>query len=324
MKALLCTRYGTPDDLELADIPEPAAGVGEVVVRIAAAALNFFDTLIIAGKYQIKPEPPFSPAAEFAGTVISIGAGVGGFAPGDRVLGYCRYGAAREQLAIAADRLVKMPAELDFDRAAGLCVIYGTTLHALMDRARLQPGETLAVLGASGGVGLAAVEIGKLMGARVIACASSDDKLAFARQYGADDLINYDKDDLKQSLRRLTDGRGVDVIYDPVGGLYTEAALRAISRAGRFLVIGFAAGEIPKLPLNLVLLKSCDVMGVYWGAFVDHDKAGHRANMTQIMAWCADGKLSVHIHKVYPLRDAAAALKAIAARQVMGKVILRP
>lgn len=324
MKALLCTRYGGPDDLELADIPVPEPAAGEALVKIAAAALNFFDTLTIAGKYQVKPPMPFSPAAEFAGTVEKLGAGVSGLKVGDRVLGYGSHGAAREYIAIAVDRLVKIPDSVDFDRAAGLTVTYGTTLHALKDRAKLKSGETLAVLGASGGVGLAAVELGKLMGARVIACASSAEKIAFARQRGADDGIDYGKEDLKEGLRRVTQGRGVDVIYDPVGGAYSEAALRSIAWLGRFLVIGFAAGEIPKLPLNLVLLKACDVMGVFWGAWIERDKAGHRANTEQLLAWVAEGRLSPHVHAVYPLAEAAKALKAIAARQVMGKVILRP
>jgi NADPH2:quinone reductase len=324
MKALLCSRYGTPDDLELADIADPAPGPGEAVVRIKAAALNFFDTLIIAGKYQTKPAMPFSPSAEFAGTVESIGAGVSGFKAGDRVLGYSGYGAARERIAIKTERLVKIPNNLDFDRAAGLCVTYGTTLHALKDRAKLKSGETLAVLGASGGVGLAAVELGKIMGARVIACASSAEKIAFARKHGADEGIDYAKDDLKEELRRITDGRGADVIYDPVGGAYAEAAIRSIAWLGRYLVVGFAAGDIPKLPLNLVLLKGCDVLGVFWGSWIQRDPAGHRANTEQLLAWAAEGKLSSHVHAVYPLAQAADALKAIAARKVMGKVILHP
>ena len=300
MKALLCTRYGTPDDLTLAEIPEPVAGPGEVVVRIEAAALNFFDTLIIANKYQTKPPLPFSPAAECAGTVEALGGGVTKFAIGDRVMAYTGYGAARERIAVSADRLVRIPDSLDVDRAAGLCVTYGTTLHALKDRGKLKAGETLAVLGASGGTGLAAVELGKLMRARVIACASSAEKIAFARNHGA------------------------DVIYDPVGGAYAEAALRSIAWQGRFLVVGFAAGEIPKLPLNLVLLKGCDVIGVFWGSWIERDPAAHRANMEQLLAWCVEGKLSSHVHAVYPLAEAPAALNAIAARQVMGKVILRP
>ena len=324
MKALLCTRYGGPDDLELADIPVPEPGPGEALVKVAAAALNFFDTLIIAGKYQSKPAMPFSPAAEFAGAVERLGAGVTGLKAGDRVLGYGGHGAAREQIAIPADRLVKLPDGVNFDHAAGLTVTYGTTLYALKDRAKLKSGETLAVLGASGGVGVAAVELGKLMGARVIACASSPEKLDFARKHGADEGIDYAKEDLKDGLRRLTQGRGADVIYDPVGGPYSEAALRSIAWLGRFLVIGFAAGEIPKLPLNLVLLKACDVLGVFWGAWIDRDKAGHRANTEQLLAWVAQGKLTSHVHAAYPLAEGPAALKAIASRQVMGKVILKP
>ncbi len=324
MKALLCTHYGTPDDLTIEDIADPVAKPGEAVVEVKAAALNFFDTLIIAGKYQTKPAMPFSPAAEFAGVVQSVGPDVTSVKVGDRVLGYLGYGAARQRVAAPADRLVPIPDALDFDRAAGLCVTYGTTLHALKDRAHLREGETLAVLGASGGVGLAAVELGKAMGARVIACASSDDKLAFAKQHGADDGINYATDDLKEALRRVTGGKGVDVIYDPVGGAYAEQALRSIAWKGRFLVVGFAAGEIPKIPLNLALLKGCDIVGVFWGSFVERDPAGHRGNTRQILDWVVAGKLSAHVQAVYPLADAANALKALAARKVMGKIVLKP
>ena len=324
MKALLCTHYGTPDDLVLADIADPTPAPGEAVVRIHAAALNFFDTLIIAGKYQTKPAFPFSPSAEFAGTIESLGEGVTGLQVGDRVLACSSYGAARERIAIAAGKLIKIPDSIDFDHAAGICVTYGTTMHALKDRAKLQPGETLDVLGASGGTGLAAIELGKIMGARVIACASSPEKITFAREHGADDGIDYAKEDLKEALRRATNGKGPNVIYDPVGGQYAEPALRAIAWKGRYLVVGFAAGEIPKLPFNLMLLKGCDVQGVFWGSFIERDLAGHRANTEQLLAWCAAGKLSSHVHAVYPLAEAATALKAIAARTVMGKVILRP
>lgn len=324
MKAVLCTRFGGPDDLELKDLPDPIPAAGEVVVKVAAAALNFFDTLIIAGKYQVKPPFPFSPAAEFAGTVEAVGAGVTGLAPSDPVLGHAAFGAAREKVAIAADRVVKLPPGLALERAAGLTVIYGTTVHALQDRARLRPGETLVVLGASGGTGLAAIELGKQMGARVIACASSAEKLAFAREHGADATVNYAEEDLKDALKRLTEGRGADVIYDPVGGPYTEPALRSIAWQGRFLVIGFAAGEIPRLPLNLVLLKGCDVVGVFWGAWIERDKAGHRANMQAIVRWAAEGKLSAHVHAAYPLARTADAIKSLSDRKVMGKVVLRP
>jgi NADPH:quinone reductase len=324
MKAILCTHFGTPDDLELADIPQPAAGPGEAVVRVKAAALNFFDLLIIAGKYQHKPPFPFSPASEFAGIVESVGAGVTEIAPGDRVMGSTGWGAAREILVARATQLVKLPEQLDFERAAGLTVTYATTLYGLRERGELKTGETLVVLGASGGVGLAAVEIGKIMGARVIACASSDEKLAFARSHGADETVNYASEDLRGALKRLGGERGVDVVYDPVGGPYAEPAVRALGWEGRYLVVGFAAGEIPKLPLNLVLLKSCDIRGVLWGAWTTREPAAQRALMTDIVRWCAEGRLSAHVHAVYPLSEIATALKAIADRKVMGKIVLRP
>jgi NADPH2:quinone reductase len=324
MKAVLCTHFGAPDELELADIPEPHAGPGEAVVRIKAAALNFFDTLIVAGKYQHKPPFPFSPAAEFAGLVESVGAGVSDIAAGDRVIGNIGWGAAREAVAVPADALVKIPDTLDFERAAGLTVTYATTLYALRERAALKPGETLAVLGASGGTGLATIEIGKIMGARVIACASSDEKLTFARAHGADETVNYATEDLRNALKRLGGERGIDVVYDPVGGSYAEPAVRSLGWEGRYLVVGFAAGEIPKLPLNLVLLKSCDIRGVLWGSWVRREPAAQRALMTQIVKWCAQGKLSAHVHAVYPLAEIVAALKAIADRKVLGKIVLRP
>ncbi|HTZ01942.1 MAG TPA: NADPH:quinone oxidoreductase family protein [Xanthobacteraceae bacterium] len=324
MKAVLCTHFGTPDRLEIADVAEPQAGPGEAVVRIKAAALNFFDTLIIAGKYQHKPPFPFSPAAEFAGVVEAVGDGVTAVAPGDRVMGNSGWGAAREAIAVPAETLVKIPAGLDMDHAAGLTVTYGTTLYALRDRAGLKPGETLAVLGASGGTGLAAVEIGKIMGARIIACASSDDKLAFAREHGADGTVNYAREDLRGALKTLGGEHGIDVVYDPVGGAYAEPAVRALAWEGRYLVIGFAAGEIPKLPLNLVLLKSCDIRGVLWGAWVKREPQAQRALMTDIVQWCVQGKLKPHVQAVYPLADIAVALKALAERKVMGKVVLRP
>lgn len=323
MKAILCHRYGTADDLELVELPEPQAGEGDVVVKVASAALNFFDTLLIAGKYQIKPDFPFSPSAEFAGTVHRIGAGVMDFKPGDRVMSYAAYGAAREYVVAKASRLVRVPDNLDFERAAGLSVTYGTTIHALKDRAKMRPGETLAVLGAAGGVGLAAIEIGKLMGARVIACASSDEKCDFAKKHGADETVNYGRDDLRAELKRIGGKHGIDVIYDPVGGDYAEPALRSMAWEGRYLVIGFAAGEIPKMPLNLVLLKGCDIVGVHWGLFVEREPDAQARNMDEIMHWCADGKLSAHVHAVYPLGETAQALKDIAARKIMGKAILK-
>ena len=324
MKALICTGPSKPEDLTVADLPDPVAGPGEAVVRVEAAALNFFDLLIIAGKYQYKPAFPFSPGAEFAGTVESLGEGVTGFAAGDRVIGYSGWGAARQKLAIAATRLAKMPAGLDADRGCGLIVTYGTSYYALKQRGELKSGETLAVLGASGGTGLAAVELGKIMGARVIACASTDEKLSFAREHGADHGVNYGAVNLRDGLKALGGEHGIDVVYDPIGDKYAEPALRSLAWLGRYLVVGFAAGEIPKLPLNLMLLKGCDVRGVFWGSWTERDPDGHRANMADLMRWCAEGKISGHVHAAYPLSDAAHALNEIAGRKVMGKVVLKP
>jgi NADPH2:quinone reductase len=324
MKAVLCQRFGTPDELVLADIPDPVAGPGEVVAKVAAVGLNFFDTLIIAGKYQTKPPFPFSPGGEFAGVVESVGAGVTAFRPGDRVMGYTNYNAARERIAVPGTQIVKIPAALDFERAAGLTVTYCTAYHALRHRARLLPQETLAVLGASGGVGLAAIEIGHVMGARVVACASSDDKLAFARAHGADETLNYAKEALREGLRRLGGEHGVDVVFDPVGGPYSEPALRSLAWEGRHLVVGFAAGEIPRLPLNLVLLKGCAVLGVFWGNWVGNAVDDYKSALAELANWCVEGKLSCHVQKVYPLAETAHALRALADRAVMGKLLLRP
>jgi NADPH2:quinone reductase len=323
MKAVLCTHFCKPEELEFADIPSPKTGSGEALVRVKAAALNFFDTLIIAGKYQQKPPFPFSPAAEFAGTIEQIGDGVTDIAVGDRVMGWMGWGAAREYVVAEARQLVKIPQSLDFERAAGLCVTYGTSLYALRERAQLKHGETLAVLGASGGVGLAAVELGKLMGARVIACASSDEKLKFAREHGADETVNYDSENLRDALRRLGGEHGIDVIYDPVGGSYTEPAVRSLAWEGRYLVVGFTAGEIPKLPLNLVLLRGCDIRGVFWGSWGKREPQALRNSLSDVAQWCAAGKLSGHVHAVYPLQEIAAAMKAIADRKVMGKIVLQ-
>jgi NADPH2:quinone reductase len=324
VKAILCQRFGTPDDLVLADIPDPVAGPGEVVAKVAAVGLNFFDTLIIAGKYQTKPPFPFSPGGEFAGVVESVGPGVRAFTPGDRVMGYTNFNAARERTAVAADQIVKLPGDLDFDRAAALTVTYGTAYHALEHRASLRPKETLAVLGASGGVGLAAVEIGALMGARVIACASTDDKLQFARSHGAHEVVNYQNEDLRDALKRLGGEHGIDVVFDPVGGAYSEPALRSLAWQGRHLVVGFAAGDIPRLPLNLVLLKGCAVLGVFWGAWVRHERAQYQDALARLAQWCAQGALSCHIQQVYPLSETPKALRALADRKVMGKLVVRP
>lgn len=324
MKACICPSYGPPSNLVIEELADPVAAAGEVVVAVKACALNFFDTLIIQGKYQFKAEPPFSPSAEFAGIVEQVGDGVTEFAVGDRVMGYMVFGAAREKVVITPDSLVKMPDDISFETAAGLTVTYGTTLHAFRDRADLKAGETVAVLGASGGVGQAAVEIASIMGAKVIACASSEEKLAFAKSLGADELVDYSKASLKDTLKGLTGGAGVDVVYDPVGGDLAEQALRATAWEGRFLVIGFASGDIPKIPLNLTLLKGCDIRGVFWGAAIKKDPDGHKANMRQLLAWVSEGKLKPHIHAVYPFEKIGTALDEIAARKVFGKVILVP
>ncbi|HYQ07462.1 MAG TPA: NADPH:quinone oxidoreductase family protein [Xanthobacteraceae bacterium] len=323
MKAVLCTHFGPPTALKLTDIEPPRAAPGEAVVRVKAVALNFFDTLIIAGKYQHKPPFPFSPGAEFAGVIESVGSGVTDLAPGDRVAGYSGWGAAREIVAVPAQRLAKIPDQLAFERAAGLTVTYGTTLYALRERATLKAGESLVVLGASGGTGLASIEIGKIMGARIIACASSDDKLVFAREHGADETVNYDREDLRSALKKLGGERGIDVVYDPVGGRYAEPALRSLGWLGRYLVVGFAAGEIPKIPLNLALLKSCDIRGVAWGAWTSREPEAQRRLMADITNWAAADKLSAHVQTVYPLAEIATALNVLAARKAMGKIVLR-
>ncbi|MEJ8475825.1 NADPH:quinone oxidoreductase family protein [Roseibium algae] len=322
MKACLCKKLGQPSDLVIESLQGPVPGEGEILVRVKACALNFFDTLIIQGKYQSKPELPFSPGAEFAGTVESIGEGIEAVAVGDRVMGYIRWGAARELVIATEDELIKLPDSVSFEQAAGLTVTYGTTLHAFRDRAALSEGETVAILGASGGAGQAAVEIALLMGAKVIACASSEEKLAFARNLGAQRTVDYSKEDLKKTLKTMTNGEGVDVVYDPVGGDMAEQALRATTWKGRYLVIGFAAGQIPKIPLNVVMLKGCDVLGIFWSEAIIRDPDGHRENMTQLLSWVVEGKLKPNIHAVYPLEKIAEALSEISERKVQGKVIL--
>lgn len=324
MKAVLCKSFGGPETLVVEDVPSPEPGPGEALVRVHAAALNFFDTLIIENKYQLKPPLPFSPGAEFCGVVEALGPDAEGLAVGDRVLGSIGYGACRDLVAAKADRLTLVPDGVSDEQAAGLTITYGTSLHALKDRAQLRPGETLAVLGAAGGVGLAAVEIGALMGARVIACASSEDKLALARRHGAAETLNYSREGLRDGLRRLTDGNGVDVLYDPVGGDLADPALRSMAWKGRYLVVGFAGGEIPKLPLNLILLKGCDVQGVFWGSFVDREPAKHAANMAWLLEHVAAGRLSALVHAVYPLAETAQAIGVLARREAKGKVLVRP
>jgi NADPH2:quinone reductase len=322
MIAALCETFGPPESLVLRELPDPKPGPAEVLVAPSRVALNFFDTLIIANKYQLKPSLPFSPGGEFCGRVVALGAGVEDFAPGQRVAGYCSYGAARSRLVVSAANLTKVPDALSDDQAAGLFVTYGTTLYALKQRAQLREGETLAVLGASGGVGLAAVEVGRAMGAHVIACASSPEKVAFAQEFGADQGLDYSKEDLKETLKRLTGGHGVDCVYDGIGGDFSEKALRAMAWNGRFLVVGFATGEIPKIPLNLALLKGCAILGVYWGEFVKRESGAHRENMAQIFAWAASKAISAHVHAVLPLEQIAKALNMLKDRKAQGKIVL--
>ena len=323
MKAVLCKSLDGPEGVVITDVPEPVAGPGEVVVAVRAAALNFFDTLITRGKYQTKPELPFSPGGEIAGRVVALGEGVEGLAVGDRVAAYVGYGGAREQVAVPAIAAVKIPDNVPDDIASGVSITYGTAIHGLKDRGHLKPGETVAVLGAAGGAGLAAVEIAKALGATVIAVASSPEKLAIARTHGADETIDYAAvTDLKQALRDATGGAGVDIVYDCVGGPHAEPALRALKWNGRYLVIGFASGDVPKFPLNLLLVKGVSVTGVFWGESVARDPLGHRANMTDILAAISSGRLHPRLHARYPLDQFHAALGVIERREAEGKVVL--
>ncbi|NLH81781.1 MAG: NADPH:quinone oxidoreductase family protein [Phyllobacteriaceae bacterium] len=322
MKAIVCRAHGPASGLVHEELPDPVAGPGEVVVAMRACALNFFDTLIIRDRYQFKPALPFSPGGEIAGVVESLGPGVAGVAVGDRVVAYVKWGGAREKVVAKAADLVALPADLDFVRASALSVTYGTAVHGLVDRGELKPGETVAILGASGGVGQAAIEVAKAVGARVIACASGAEKLAFCRDVGADETVDYDVEDLKTRLKELTDGRGVDVVYDAVGDRYTEPAVRATAWRGRYLVVGFAAGEIPRIPLNLLLLKGCDLRGVFWGDHLVREPEAFRREMAEIMTWVGEGRLRPHIHAVRPLAETAAAIEEIAARKVKGKIVV--
>lgn len=322
MRALLCESHGPAEGLVIRDLPDPKPGPGEVVVAVKAAALNFFDTLIIQNRYQTKPALPFSPSAECAGTIAAIGQDVIGWRIGDRVAAWLGFGAARDKVVVSADAIVRIPDMLDDSQAAGLFVTYGTAMHGLIQRAKLKGGETLAILGAAGGAGLAAVEIGALLGAHVIACASSTDKLALAREHGAQEELNYSKEDVKAGLRRLTEGGGVDVLYDTVGGDLAEPALRAMAWEGRYLVVGFAGGTIPKIPLNLLLLKGCDLRGVFWGEFVTREPAAHRRNMERLLEWAAGGHIRAHVHAAIPLERWVEGFALIGDRKAKGKIIL--
>jgi NADPH2:quinone reductase len=322
MKAVLCKEYGPPESLVLEDVEPLKPGTGQVVISVKACGVNFPDTLIIQGKYQFKPPMPFSPGGEVAGVVKEVGEGVDTVKVGDRVIAFIGWGGFAEEVLTDATRLIPMPGGMDFTDAAAFVMTYGTSHYALKDRAQLKPGETLLVLGAAGGVGLAAVEIGKVMGARVIAAASTDEKLAVCKQHGANEVINYATGDLRVRVKELTGGEGVDVVYDPVGGNYSEAALRSIAWGGRHLVIGFTAGEIPRIPLNLPLLKSCSIVGVFWGSFMEREARHYQENIQELLSWFTQGKLKPHISATYPLEQAAQALNDVMSRKVKGKVVL--
>jgi len=322
MKALLCKQHGLPDTLVVEELPDPLPGPGEVVVDMKAAGVNFPDVLIIQNKYQFKPALPFSPGAELAGTIAAVGDGVKGFAVGDRVIASTGHGAFAEKVKVPAKRLTALPDTLDFDTGAAFILTYGTSWHAIKDRAALQPGEAMLVLGAAGGVGLAAIEIGKALGATVIAAASSQDKLAVCREHGADATIDYGSEDFRERIKDLTAGKGPDVVYDPVGGAYAEPAFRSIAWRGRYLVVGFASGDIPKLPFNLALLKGAAVIGVFWGEYVAREPASFKRDLHALFDLVAHGRLKPHISARYPLAQGAQALDDMMNRRVIGKVII--
>ncbi|MFA7664606.1 MAG: NADPH:quinone oxidoreductase family protein [Burkholderiaceae bacterium] len=324
MKAVLCKDWGLPETLVVEEVASPVAGAGEVLIEVHAAGVNFPDTLIIQKKYQYQPPLPFSPGGEVAGVVKAVGEGVTAFRPGDRVLASCTWGGYAEEVVAKAERVMPVPDGMDFVTASAYVLAYGTSLHALKDRARLAAGETMLVLGAAGGVGISAIEIGKAMGARVIAAASSEDKLALCRERGADETINYGSEDLRERIKALTGGKGPDVIYDPVGGAYTELAFRSIGWEGRHLVVGFAAGEIPRLPLNLALLKSASLVGVFWGAFLQRDQAVTRRHLDDLFELYTSGKVKPPITRTYRLEEAAQALRDVMERRVKGKVAIVP
>jgi len=322
MQAVVCNAFGPPASLVIDELPSPTPGPGEVVVAVKAASVNFPDVLVIQNKYQVKPTLPFSPGSEMAGVIKSVGEGVTNAKPGDRVIAFSSYGAFAEECLVQASRLVPMPNEMDFVTGAAFLLTYGTSHHALCNRAATAPGETLLVLGAAGGVGVSAIEIGKILGLRVIACASSEDKLAVCREHGADETIDYSREDLRERIKALTGGKGVDIIYDPVGGAYAEAALRSSSWRARFLVIGFAAGDIPKVPLNLALLMERSIVGVYWGEWTRRKPDEFAASVRELMSWFLQGKLKPHVTDRFPLDRAPEAIALMAARKVKGKVVV--
>ena len=322
MKALLCKEYGPPESLIIEDVPAPTPGDGEIRIGIRACGVNFPDILMIAGKYQVKPPLPFSPGFELAGEILELGEGVTHFRPGQRVAATSMCGAMAEEICLPAENAMPIPDEIDYTTAAGFILTYGTSYHALKQRAQLKPGEKLLVLGAGGGVGLTAVELGHLMGAEVVAAASTQEKLDLAASRGATHLVNYTETGLKEAVRELTGGKGVDVIYDPVGGELFDDCLRSIAWAGRILIIGFAAGNIPSIPANLPLLKGSSVVGVFWGSFTQKEPAASQQNMRELISWYEQGKLDPCISRTYPLEEAAEAMKALAERKATGKLVV--
>jgi len=322
MKAVVCPEYGPIDRLTFEEVPSMPLGPAQVRIKVHAAGVNFPDLLIVQGKYQVKPKPPFTPGAECVGTVVEAGADAQGVRVGDRVIALPAWGAFAEELVVDAARVMPVPPSIDDKVAAGLVLTYGTSHHALVQRAAIQPGETLLVLGASGGVGLAAVEIGARLGARVIAAASTPEKLAICRAHGATDVVCYGDTPLRDAVKELTGGRGADVIYDPVGGDLFDASMRCIAWKGRLLVVGFASGRIPQLPANLALIKGCSIVGVHWGAFVEREPALFAENMKQLYAWVDGGDLKPLVSETYPLARALEALQRVERREVVGKIVL--
>lgn len=324
MKAIQCVEWGLPERLVLAEVPLPEPKDGEVRVKVEAAGVNFPDALIVQKKYQVQPPLPFTPGTEVAGTVDAVGAGVRHLKPGDRVGALVGLGGFAEYVCAPAALTVPLPPGVSADQAAAFTLTYATSHHALLDRGQLKADETLVVLGAGGGVGLAAVELAKIAGARVIAVASSDAKLAVARDHGADETINYSAADLRDALKSATSGKGADVVYDPVGGKYTEAALRSLAWRGRLLVVGFADGTIPQIPANLLLIKGTSAVGVFWGEFARREAAANAAMLKELFGWLAQGRLRPHVSKTYPLAQTPQALDALLARKAVGKLVITP
>ncbi|XBQ15454.1 MAG: NADPH:quinone oxidoreductase family protein [Oceanicaulis sp.] len=324
MRALVCQDFAPYDQLKVEDVPEPQLGEGMVMIDVKAAGVNFPDILLVEGKYQMKPPTPFVPGMEAAGVVSAIGEGVQGVKEGERVIVATMLGAFAEKVPAHFTQLVPMPKTMTFEQGAALTTIYGTSYHALKDRAQLKAGETVLVLGAAGGVGIATVQLAKAMGAKVIAAASSDEKLKFAKDNGADETVNYTTEDLKAKVKELTGGKGVDVVYDPVGGEFSEPALRASGWNARYLVIGFASGPIPKIPLNLALLNSRNIMGVFWGAWVGREPRANAQNLKEIFDFFEAGKIDPQVSASYPLEEYTKAFEDLMGRRVKGKVVLTP